>query len=83
MKWRFRYYVDGNVEIPHGAEMHASTVNKVHRTRNSEKEAEVTQSQAILEYLAFGNARERESRRMEMVSAFRRRMRQKLKKRPR
>ena len=61
MKWRFRYYVDGNVEIPHGAEMHASTVNKVHRTRNSEKEAEVTQSQAILEYLAFGNAREREN----------------------
>ena len=43
-----------NVEIPTGSDMQVSDVNKVHRTRNSEKEAESPQSLEISEYLAFG-----------------------------
>ena len=46
----------GNIEIPHGAETQAPAVNKIHRTRNSEKEADVPRALGIAEYHARGNA---------------------------
>ena len=49
----------GDVEMPHGRKMQDSTVNKLPRTRNSEKEVEVPQSLAIWGYLVLGNARYR------------------------
>ena len=47
---------DGNVEISHDTEMQVPTANNVHRTRDDEKEVELPQTLAILEYLALNSA---------------------------
>ena len=47
----------GNVEIPHGTEMTASSVNMVHGSRNGEKEVESLQDWAILGYVGVNNAK--------------------------
>ena len=39
------------MDIPYGAEMQVSTVNKVRKTQNSAREVGVLQALSILEYL--------------------------------
>ena len=60
--------------------MQVSTVNKVRRTQNSEKEVDVLQALAISEYPALGNAMG-ESSRTKMYSVFRSGVYRKLKNR--